>query len=129
MKIVAIASGGMIGAILRFWIGLLLFEPEALFPFPTLFINLGGTFILGWFVVYGTKLFNSKTLILGIQTGFLGSFTTFSTFSVELVLLLEKSFFEIALLYFVISALGGITAILLGIELGSRLAKKAGAEQ
>lgn len=129
MKIAAIAAGGMIGAVLRFWIGNLLFQPQAQFPFPTLAINLIGSFILGWFVVYGCQLVKNKTLVLGIQTGFLGSFTTFSTFNAEIVLLLDQELYSSAIQYFLISAALGIGAVLLGMKCGSVLLRKEGAEQ
>lgn len=128
MKIIAIATGGMIGAVLRFWIGILLFKPEASFPFPTLAVNLIGSFLLGWFVVHGSKKLKSKTLILSIQTGFIGSFTTFSTFNAEIVLLLDRGMLSTAFLYFSISAAAGIAAVLLGMKCGSVLYEKEGAE-
>jgi fluoride exporter len=129
VKIAAIAIGGMVGAILRFWIGILLFNPEAQFPFPTLTINLIGSFLLGWFVVHGSKKVRNKTLVAGIQTGFLGSFTTFSTFNAEIVLLMDKGMVSIAAQYFFISAAAGIAAIIFGMKTGSVLLNQEGAEQ
>lgn len=129
MKIAAITAGGMIGAVLRFWIGILLFQPHAQFPFPTFAINLIGSFILGWFVVHGSQQIKNRTLVLGIQTGFLGSFTTFSTFNAEIVLLLDQGLYSIAIQYFIISAVMGIGAILLGMKCGSVLLEKEGAKQ
>jgi fluoride exporter len=129
VKHAAIAAGGMIGAVLRFWIGILLFQPQSQFPFPTLAINLIGSFILGWFIVYSSNRINNKTLILAIQTGFLGSFTTFSTFNAEIILLLDKRLLLTAVQYFLISAAAGIAAIILGMKCGSALLEKEGAEQ
>lgn len=129
MKIAAITAGGMIGAVLRFWIGILLYQPHAQFPFPTLVINLIGSFILGWFVVHGSQMVKNKTLVLGIQTGFLGSFTTFSTFNAEIVLLMDQGLYSVAMQYFSISAAMGIGAVLLGMKCGSVLLRKEGAEQ
>lgn len=129
MKIAAITAGGMIGAVLRFWIGILLYQPHAQFPFPTLVINLIGSFILGWFIVHGSQLVKNKTLVLGVQTGFLGSFTTFSTFNAEIILLLEQELYSVAILYFLISAAMGIGAVFLGMRCGSALLRKEGAEQ
>jgi fluoride exporter len=129
VKIAAITAGGMIGAVLRFWIGILLYQPHAQFPFPTLVINLIGSFILGWFVVHGSQLVKNKTLVLGIQAGFLGSFTTFSTFNAEIILLLDQELYSVAIQYFLISAAMGIGAVLLGMKCGSVLLRKEGAEQ
>lgn len=128
MKIAAITAGGMIGAVLRFWIGILLFQPQAQFPFPTLAINLIGSFILGWFVVHGSQLIRNRTLVLGMQTGFLGTFTTFSTFNAEIVLLIDQALYSIAVQYFLVSATMGIGAVLLGMKCGTILAEKVGAE-
>ncbi|MCM3718591.1 fluoride efflux transporter CrcB [Fictibacillus phosphorivorans] len=129
MKYVSIAVGGMLGAVLRFWVGIALYQPHAPFPFPTLVINLIGSFILGWFVVQGSQLIRNRTLVLGVQTGFLGSFTTFSAFSIELILLMDQGLYAIAIQYFLISTIMGIGAVLLGMKCGSVLLGKEGAEQ
>ncbi len=129
MRVLAVTVGGIIGALLRFWVGLLLFKPESVFPYQTLLINLIGSFILGWFVIHGVKKVKNKNLVLALQTGVIGSFTTFSTFNAELLLLVKHELFSIALLYFIISAVAGIAAIYLGMKCGSATLQKAGAEQ
>ncbi|WP_416731201.1 fluoride efflux transporter CrcB [Fictibacillus sp. JL2B1089] len=129
MKILAVALGGIVGALLRFWCGLFLFNPEASFPFPTFIVNVIGSFILGWFVIYGVKKIQNNYLILALQTGVIGSFTTFSTFNTEIVLLIEKQLYRTAFLYFAASAITGVIAIYLGMKLGLITRSKAGAEQ
>ena len=126
MNVLAVAIGGMIGALLRLWIGILLFNPEAAFPYPTLIINLMGSFFLGWFVIHGAKMVRNKHCILGIQTGIIASFTTFSSFNAELLLLMKDERFTMALMYFVISTVIGIAAILLGMKFGSATLDKVG---
>ncbi|MQR96881.1 fluoride efflux transporter CrcB [Fictibacillus phosphorivorans] len=129
MKILAVAWGGIVGALLRFWCGLFLFNPESSFPFPTFFVNVVGSFILGWFVIYGAKKIKNNNMILALQTGVIGSFTTFSTFNTEIVLLLEEQYYKTAILYFTTSAITGVIAIYLGMKVGSITRSKAGAEQ
>ncbi|WP_171005484.1 fluoride efflux transporter CrcB [Bacillus sp. E(2018)] len=129
MKILAVALGGIVGALLRFWCGLILFNPETSFPFATFFVNVIGSFILGWFVIYGVKKIKNNNLILGLQTGVVGSFTTFSTFNAEIVLLIEEQLYRTAFLYFTASAMTGVIALYLGMKLGFITRNKAGAEQ
>ncbi|MET3729110.1 CrcB protein [Fictibacillus halophilus] len=129
MKILAVAMGGIVGALLRFWCGMFLFNPEGSFPFSTFFVNVIGSFILGWFVVYGVKKIKSNNLIVALQTGVIGSFTTFSTFNTEILLLVEDQLYTMAFLYFSASAVTGVIAIYLGMKLGTITYGKAGAEQ
>lgn len=92
LKVLLIGLGGFFGAIARYGVSrasLLLFGGR--FPLGTLFVNVSGSFFLG--CVIGALFFRSTSgenfrLLLG--TGFLGAFTTFSTFSVETVLLFDE---------------------------------------
>jgi fluoride exporter len=129
VKILAVAFGGIVGALLRFWCGLFLFNPQASFPFPTFFVNVIGSFILGWFVVFGVNRIKNNNLIIALQTGVIGSFTTFSTFNTEILLLVEDQLYTMAFLYFTASAVTGVIAIYLGMKVGSIYYGKAGAEQ
>lgn len=75
----------------------------------TLFVNLVGCFLLGWF----TKAFMEKNILptyisTGIGTGLIGSFTTFSTFSVEMVQLIQDGFLVYAFIYLFVSFFGGL---------------------
>lgn len=126
MNIISIAIGGMLGAVLRFWTGVILFSQVSSFPWPTLIVNVTGSFLLGWFVEYGSKQLKNKRVILGIQTGFLGSFTTFSTFSVELVHLVDGGRITLAAVYFTASLLLGLAAAALGMKTGAAFKKEAG---
>ena len=86
----AIAIGGGLGSVARFvvsremgnWLGSYL-------PYGTLTVNVAGSLALGWFAaVFIDRPEISSALRLGLTVGFLGAFTTFSTFSYESVQLL-----------------------------------------
>jgi CrcB protein len=111
-----IAIAGAIGALLRYWLSTLIPSIFIMnFPVSTLFINVVGTFILSWFFSYihTTKKFPTP-LKNAIASGLIGSFTTFSTFNVELVQLLETHSFVTAVIYFIASVGGGYGCVLLG---------------
>lgn len=119
MNVLAVGTGGFIGAILRYSVGRVISTPSG-FPFGTLVINLLGCLFLAWFFTITAKRLNiNANLKLAIGTGFTGAFTTFSTFSVETLNLLRSNQILIALLYVLVSILGGITFALLGAKLAS----------
>ncbi len=111
MIYVFIGIAGALGAISRYSIGLLLF-PIITFPYVTLFINLAGCYLLA------SILSSNKTIPenwrLAIGTGFLGSFTTFSTLSLETVQLVDSGEVVQGILYILLSILGGIVVSRLG---------------
>ncbi|WP_457594177.1 fluoride efflux transporter CrcB [Hydrogenimonas sp.] len=87
--LLAIGTGGFIGAILRFLIsGWMQKFSASLFPVGTLSVNVIGSFIIGFAVLYFENVIapHQKALII---TGMLGALTTFSTFSVETVTMLQ----------------------------------------
>lgn len=107
--------GGAIGAALRYWLSSLpgrYFQSD--FPFGTLLVNLLGSFLIGLLWVSAEKLTPHPLLAPLLITGGLGALTTFSTFTLESVILHESGNTAIALLYVVTSVALGITAVLLG---------------
>jgi fluoride exporter len=109
MNVICIMLGGFLGTICRFMAGNFLLANNDGFPFATLIINLSGCFFLGWFFSFASHRtsINPRT-ILFLGTGFTGAFTTFSTFSVETVQLLETGHIWMAVSYVLLSTLGGI---------------------
>lgn len=110
-----IAMGGFLGAISRFTLSTWIHKTfSSNFPLGTLFVNLLGSFLLGWMV--GEGLSSGLYSFLGI--GFMGAFTTFSTFKLENVQLREKRNRSVLFYYLVSSYAGGILLAFIGMWLG-----------
>lgn len=81
------------------------------FPYATLSINVGGSFLMGFlFVETLERLTMSPELRTGILTGFIGGYTTFSTFEMEILLLVEQGAPLKAILYLLLSVFLGFGA-------------------
>jgi CrcB protein len=122
-KILSIAIGGAFGAVARHLVNL---SPLAglfgKFPFHTFFINVTGSFLLGFlFVVFTDKFTAGENLRLAITVGFLGAFTTFSTFELEIFELFRERFFVTAFLYFSSSVLIGFIGAASGVWLANKI--------
>lgn len=87
-----IAVGGAFGAIMRFLSQATIYELVGkTFPYGTLFVNVTGSFLMGLLSIFLVEKFNlSSEWHLAILVGVLGSFTTFSTFSIETLVLFEQ---------------------------------------
>lgn len=94
-----VALGGAIGSMGRYGISLLLVNATKSFPFATLTVNIVGSFLLGLLVMsqQQQQLGQHGFLLLGV--GVLGAFTTFSTFSVEVILLAQQGEWVKAVLF------------------------------
>lgn len=126
MEVLAVGIGGIFGALSRYGIGLLIHSLSvSIFPYGTLTVNLLGSFLLS-FVAYGSLLrWNlPRHHLLAINTGFVGSFTTFSTFSVETMNLILQQQYITALTYQGVSLVGGFLLSWLGIWLATLLFEK-----
>ncbi len=116
-----VASGGAIGALGRYHLGRLVTQlvgpgPASAFPWATLAVNLAGCLamglLFGWFIRQGATHEGAR-LLLGV--GILGGFTTFSTFGLELLVLLQRGAFVPALTYAAASLLAGLAAVFIGV--------------
>jgi len=108
MLILSVGTGAAVGGILRYLFSIWLKPEVSKFPWATLLVNLLGSFILGLFISYFSKNEGSTPVKLMLTTGFCGGFTTFSAFSMELVLMLQKSEYLPAGLYILASIIGGL---------------------
>lgn len=123
-RLLAVALGGGAGAVARYlasgWISRWVYPSP--FPFGTLAVNAVGSFALGLLVglVAEPRPWLSPALRLFLSAGFLGAFTTFSTFSVDTLQALRAGEPRIAITNIAVSLGLGLLACWLGLELGGR---------
>jgi len=115
MNYISIMIGGAVGALLRYTISIGVHNlANSDFPWGTLTVNLIGSFLIGLF----WQLFDSYSIPPHMRgmlfAGGLGAFTTFSTYSLETVLLLQNGQIKLGLMNTAISATLGIIAVWLG---------------
>lgn len=123
MKIIAVALGGSVGAVARYLINI---SPLAgmlgKFPLPTFLINVSGSFLIGFLMMSLAGRFEANdNLRLVMIVGFLGAFTTFSTFETEIYTLIREREMFTGFLYLFLSVLLGFVGVAAGVELGRRL--------
>lgn len=98
MTVIGLALGGGLGALARYRLtGLIAPRQQTPFPLGTLTVNVVGSFALGLLVRLGTNGTVSPTWLTWAGTGFLGAFTTFSTFTYETLRLVEDGAWRYAL--------------------------------
>lgn len=116
INLIAIAAGGAVGALLRHGVNMMAMGMT--FPWSTLFVNVSGSLCMGllvgafasfWDVSQGWKLF--------LTVGLLGAFTTFSAFSLDAVLMLQKGQILLAFSYILGSVILSLGALVLGLFL------------
>ena len=111
----AVAAGGALGACARFSVTLWLADNSARFPFGTLAANLTGALLAGFIVtVLLSRGLSTSPVHLLLVTGFLGSFTTLSAFSVETLKLAQSGAVLAAVTYVLATLLGAFAMALLG---------------
>ena len=107
---ILVGIGGFFGALTRFTLGKYI---VSIYPWTTFFINCTGSFALGF--VFGCQPTEWLWQLVGI--GFLGAYTTFSTFGFEVIQLLEKQQKTQAMIYISSSVIIGILSAALGLFL------------
>lgn len=121
---VAIAAGGIIGANARYLVGVWLTDALGVqFPWGTLFVNVTGSFGLGLLLTLMISRFTVHAAVrLAIATGFFGAYTTFSTFTVDGVKLLEAGAVAEGLAYIVGSTVFSLVGAIAGVLLAEAIA-------
>ncbi len=119
MKILCIGIGGFLGAIMRYAVARFsMFIFGNTIPFGTFIVNVIGSFILGYFyTVTMERVFLPDYWRFAISVGFLGAFTTFSTFSVETLMLFEDGAYMWGLINIFANVFLSLAAAFFGISL------------
>jgi fluoride exporter len=110
-----IGIGGFFGAISRYWVSQQLGKLNVKLPIATFVVNIVGSFLLGFII--GSHLSERITVLFG--TGFMGAFTTFSTFKLDIIKLLDKKEQKVAILYIVMTYIVGICSAWIGLLIGN----------
>lgn len=110
-----VALGGAMGSILRALMGM-----AVTFPFGTLAVNVLGSFLIG--IAFALGVVDRSGGHAFVMLGLLGGFTTFSTFSLDALKLVQAGQFSGALLYVLASVFLSVAAVALGVLLAGRLA-------
>jgi CrcB protein len=118
----AISLGAIPGALSRYYLTMLFARWFGTgFPYGTFVINITGALVMGFFVTLTLeRTITSPDLRLLVAVGFLGSYTTFSTYALDTSVLLKSGNYGLALFYW----LGSASLGFIGLEIGSFLARK-----
>ncbi|HUX44861.1 MAG TPA: fluoride efflux transporter CrcB [Terracidiphilus sp.] len=122
-KYLLIAAGGALGAITRYWVGAAIgTRMGTRFPYGTFVINLTACVIIGFSLTYlGRRVELSPAWRYFLPIGFVGAYSTFSTYEWETLSSLRSGAFSMAALYSLGSLVLGLGATWLGIVLGERV--------
>lgn len=117
LRYLAVGGAGFVGAVVRVVIGQLFGRLNIVFPLGTMFINLTGSFFLGWFATWAVGRNVSDMTRLAIGAGFVGAYTTFSTYMFESNRLIEDHADYLAITNLLGSLVLGLIAVRLGVWL------------
>jgi len=120
MKYLWVGFGGALGSIARYAVSLFIFERMGTrFPFGTFVINISGCFIIGFVLtILDERLGLPPAWREAIAIGFVGAFTTFSTFEYETMRAVQHGHAQTALLYVLLSVVIGYAAVWAGAAAG-----------
>jgi CrcB protein len=113
--IILVALGGALGAMARYGISLL--PNQSNYPWQTFFINILGSFLIGFFLSLFKANSINQSMYLFLAVGLCGGFTTFSAFSAESLQLIQNNKILLFSLYSGLSVLLDILATFLGLKI------------
>ncbi len=118
---IAIALGGSLGAVCRYWISSSTYAMfGAQFPFGTLAVNVSGSLVMGFLAIFlSEKWIAGEALRMALLVGFLGSYTTFSTFALDAMHWLNQGEWVKVVVYITSSVFGSLLGVYIG-YLGAR---------
>lgn len=117
LPLILVALGGALGAVGRYWVsGYVVNNTDHYLPLGTLTVNVVGSLLMGvCFVLILEKAQLPPMTRQLLMVGFLGAFTTFSTFSLETLTLFQEGHFMSAAIYILLSVLCCIAALAVGL--------------
>ncbi len=124
MRYLMVGIGGFFGSIARFWLGGTVYARLGTrFPYGTFFVNISGCFAIGFIMIIltGRTQMNPSWRYF-IPIGFIGGYTTFSTFGYETMMSFNEGAMLTGSLNIVLSVLAGLIAVWLGMICGRVLA-------
>jgi len=123
LQVIAIAGGGALGALLRFWLSSGVYQWLGRgFPWGTLAVNVIGSFLMGLlFVLLLERSLLAAEWRAAVLVGLLGAFTTFSTFSIETLALIEQADYLKAMANMLLSVALCVLACWVGLVLGRQV--------
>ncbi len=118
MTMIAVMLGGALGCGGRYVLSVWL-NPQAAttMPWGTLLVNVAGCLMIGWLSSFLSDA--SEAVRMGVLVGLLGGFTTFSSFGLEAMRMLQAGQVSTAVLYMMLSNLGGLAGVWLGLRISS----------
>jgi fluoride exporter len=123
-KVIVLSIGGTLGVNARYWLGMWInrcASPQ--FPWATVIINVTGSFLIGFLTIMLTRWMPHPNIRLMVITGFLGGYTTFSTFENDALTLWERGEGRLMAANVIGSVTVGFVAVLFGTALARGLAE------
>lgn len=119
-QVLAIATGGAIGALMRYWVSMAVYSAMGRnFPYGTLAVNVLGSLLMGILFVFLVERMAADSIWrAALLIGVLGAFTTYSTFSIETLNLIEEGAYNRAMVNIGLSVVLSLAAAWLGMKLG-----------